>query len=977
MPHIPYFLEEVAHDLYHQYHQSENNFTRCLVILPTSQGAAAFQQVLLDQQHDPQYLPAVVTLEAWVVEHSRIQVAPTLGLVTLLYECLQDLQPTKETFEQFYGWGCMLLQDFDIIDKCLVDAEQLFANLYEQKILTPTYEQLSAAQKEAIQSFWNTFGTRLSTQQEDFLRFWKLLPELYTTFIKRLVDQGKGYAGLCYSMLCDHLDNDFLTPYQQVAVIGFNALHPAEEKIFAWLHAQLPTRFYWDIDAYYMEDDKQEAGRHFRAHHEKPYFQTSFKQPYPTRIQSIPKQITLIESNTEVGQVHVVGKQIEELLQTQGKELNPYQIAIVLANEELLVPLLQALPADYQSIYSTVGYPIIHTSTYQLIDQVLEFQTAIIEADFPPAYFPSSEVIQLLQQPAMRAYDPSTVIEKIQMLIKEYPHQVPKEALIAVNTLYEAVFKPALTGIETLAYLQSILALLGEEQVSSLPREVLEKQAIKLLQEQLTHLQQYPQLFVNLSIDQLMKFFRQFIQSLRITEEAPVIGKGISILRIWETANLDFEQVFIMGMSEGMLPAKNKQGSFIPYNLRRAYGLPTIDTFQASLDAYYFYRLLQRAQQVHITYSISTGISATKERSRYLWQLVYESKLPIEQHTLTTTIYNTTIHPIIIQKDLSVLAALQHYLVTPGQVTRTLTPAALNTYLDCSLQFYFRYVLALHGSPRLPDEGIEAVRFGRLVHEVVEQLYTTLQGTKQGSSLIQRLDITSFRQQITSLIDTMITPTQQRSIEGGESIIEREVVQKVVDQLLTLDEAYAPFELIGMEVGRKEPLTTHFKLPDGKQFVLRGVIDRIDRKEGVVRVIDYKTGSDNTYAERISSLFRKNSQRNKAFLQTFFYAWLLQRQEMYQLDQVRPILVNTRAIFEPDFDPRFKLSLENPNIVATTSIPAKEYVYIDAVSPYQQEFEAGLEVLLSELLDPKVPFLQTDNQQICAQCPYNRICQRA
>lgn len=971
----PSFLEEVAHDLQQEWH---SEFTSCLVILPTIQAATVFQRTLIDQAKDLP-LPQVVTLEAWVIQHSRLHVPPMLDLVTLLYGCFQQVYATKESFEQFYGWGCMLLQDFDIIDKCLVNAEQLFANLVEQKALTPTYEQLSVTQKEAIQSFWNTFGTRLSTQQKDFLQFWKLLPRLYAIFTQRLVEQGKGYPGLCYRMLCNQLTNKLLAPYRQAAVIGFNALHPTEEKIFAWLHAQLTTRFYWDIDAYYMEDEQQEAGRFLRIHQRKPHFQASFKQPYPANIQGIPKKLKIFECDTEESQVELVGEQIQQLIQSQGKELKPHQVAIVLANEKLLIPLLKALPASCQSIYSTIGYPLMHTTTYQLMEQLLAFQLAISQVDFSPDYLPTSEVIQLLQQPSIKAYDPLTASKTMQTLIQDYPRAVPQEVLRAGSSLYQAVFKPVSTGITLLAYLQAILALLAEKRVDSVSGWRVgmgEEQAIKLLQEQLTHLQQYPPLINNLPIDRLIKLFRQFVQSLRITTDPSTATPGILIGRIWETANLDFEYVFIMGMNEGALPAKNGQGSFIPYNLRRGYGLPTMDTFQASLDAYYFYRLLQRAQQVQITYSASTGGgSAKKEMSRYLWQLLYESKLPIEKHTLTSPIYNPVVHPIVITKDPSVLSSLQRYVVTQGQVTRTLTPAAINTYLDCTLKFYFRYILDLQAPRQLPEEGIEAVQFGTLVHEVLEQLYTILQANKQGK-LIQHSDIVSFRQQASSLVAAIMAATGQPNRGGGQAAIEQEVVEKVVDKVLAWDELYTPFELVGVEVGKHEPLVTRFKLQDGREFILGGIIDRVDRKQGVVRVIDYKTGSGSPYAASISSLFDRTPKRNKAFLQTFFYAWLLQRQERYQLDRVVPSLISTRMIFQPDFDPRLKLPLGRTNEIAGSKNTASGYVYIEDVGPYQQEFEAGLQQLLIELLDPQVPFLQTENQQLCAQCPYNSICQR-
>ncbi|OJW67238.1 MAG: hypothetical protein BGO68_01435 [Candidatus Amoebophilus sp. 36-38] len=961
------FLEEVVQELYSKHEADIANST---IILPNKKGVEIFQQIVRKRSRKTNSLPQVLTLESWILDLSKMKLASTLDLLILLYETFQKHHFNKESFERFYGWGAMLLQDFDIIDKCLVDPKKLFANLYEQKVLTLPDEYLTEAQQEAIKSFWKTFETRLSSQQQDFLQLWKVLPQVYDDFTTQLLKDNIGYLGLCYRKIYDNLEVALLANYERLFIVGFNALHPAEEKLFAWFHRHIPTEFYWDVDAYYMNDENQEAGYYLREHQEKSYFQASFKHPFPARIQTEPKKIIFFESNTLIGQAQIIGTRLQQLVEEQGNNFKPNQVVIVLADEALLLPMLHALPSRLQSVSTTLGYPITHTASYRIIEQLLALQVAIRQPTCPAGYFPSQSIIGLLQQTPIKYYNQELATQTIQSLIENYSRYIPQKVLTSLSELYQLLFKCLLPGANITQYFIDIISLLtaelGTKEDLLLP---LEKQALTQLQEEFSQLQQSVGLLLEVDLDSFTKLFRQLIQPIRLPLNQKSSLDGIQLMRIWETANLDFEHVFILGMNEGNLPANRSQGSFIPYNLRKGYGLPTLDTFQASLDAYYFYRLLQRAKQVYITYGAPSGANNQKEMSRYLWQLLYESHLPIEKHHIPASVYTPTIHPIVIQKDKAILEKLEEFVVRQGEITRTLTPAALNTYMDCSLKFYFCYILELKipSKPVVEDTG--TIRFGSLFHEVMEKLYASLQLPNQ-PAVIQIQDMIALKKQVRFVIAQTLAKNLYHDHDlqwKGEHLIEQEVLQKVINRVLVVDEKYAPFILVGLELGKQERLIAYFKLKGGRIIALRGIIDRVDLKEDTIRVIDYKTGSDEKYVDTIKDLFdRDQSKRKKAIFQTLLYAWILKKDVKYAAYKIMPGIMNTRSIFEPNFDPRVMVKQETD----------KEGGYIADITDYQDEFEAELAILLEEILDPHTPFIQTNNLLYCTTCPYNRICQR-
>ena len=969
MPKDNSFLGEVAAKLYEQ---GGEHLQKLTVVCPNKRTGQAFEQCLVAQTTKSIWAPKICTLATLIAEFTRLSIAPPLTLIWKLYQTLQAINPTKESFERFYPWGVMLLQDFDVLDKYLIQADQLFANLLEQKVLERTYEHLTEAQKDAIRSFWQSFDQQHSQHQQDFLQRWKLLPQVYKQFQQHLLAQKMAYEGLCYRTVCNDLEQGRLVlHHQKLVFVGFNALHPAEEKLLAWFTRQVSTDFYWDFDAYYMEDERQEAGHYLRAHQNKSYFQQSFTRPFPARIQHTAKHIQLFAVAAEVGQAQVISTQLQALMQAQGTRFRPHKTVLVLANETLFLPLMHALPDQVRPVSTTFGYPLYHTHIYQLLRSLLDLRLATSKPTCPPGYLPTPAVIPILSNPHVRSYDRTLSEATIDHLQRRHVMHTAQAALMAHNGLYEVLFRSLSATDNLLQYLLEVLTLLATyfQKVEN-TIHFTEKAAWKQLYQQLTELQQATQPLAKPALQDFILLFQHLAAASQCSLYEGNLT-GLQILPVWETRNLDFDNVFILGMNEGVFPNNQAQHSLIPYNLRKGYGLPTADTFQASLNAYYFYRLLQRAQNVYITYTTHTLTKQPGEMSRYLWQLIYEAQLPIERHWVAPTIQINTISPIHIQKDATIRQILDKFIVQPGQQPEPLTPTALNTYLDCSLQFYFRYIAQLR--PATPtQENFDAVLFGKVFHRVMETLYKPLVQSKSGLS-IQPQDFKALLPKVADVVQTTWIRSfpQGQQASGplvGKYVVAQKAMTNIVHKMIEVDQNYAPFELIGLELGRDDDmLCLDFELNRGKYVRLRGIIDRVDRKGGLIRVLDYKTGIHDQRIASIVALFdRHTPKRNYVAFQTLFYAWLFKQCQLADGDKILPGIISTRLIFSTSFDPHFSIKQKN----------SQAYTSLEDITAYQSNFETLLRSLLEEILTPTIPFTQTEDLTQCTVCPYQGICQR-
>jgi CRISPR/Cas system-associated exonuclease Cas4 (RecB family) len=962
------FLDQVVDKLHVRY---GTQITGLTILLPNKRAHRVLQQHLAQQMKKPIWSPRILTLANLAEQLSQSSIVSPFNLVFALYKSFQTISQNQESFTQFYQWGEILLQDFDIIDKYLIDADQLFNNISDQKFLAFHNNYLTEAQKNAIRSFWKTFEERISKHQASFLQFWQLLKAVYTQFTTKLLSQNIGYEGLIYKKAYQALKTNQVTELPtHIAMIGFHALHPAEEQILILLQQKISTDFYWDVDAYYMEDQRQEAGHYLRTYLAKQPFQASFPSPLPKQICTYAKDIHFFAVASNIGQVQVIGHELQALIERQGQDFCAKDTAIIVADESLFLPMLDALPEHVQKINASLGYPLRNTAIYQLFDQALTLQQAISQPGSTTDYLPTDLVCKILEHPYIRQVtDLDYRANKV--LAKQFAQVYIKQTdLAARHPLLQTILQPIQSSKDLVIYLQKILLQLDNYLTQG--RKILrptEKKALAQLYQQLNKIQQTEFHNTKSSLQDFIQFFKQVITPIEISLNEDN-AEGIYMLRMWETNNLDFKQVFILGMNEGCFPTASAPSSFIPYNLRKGYGLPTADTFQASLDAYYFYRLLQRTQHIYITYSTQAVAGKNQEMSRYLWQLIYESTLPIKHHTIDRPIQLHTVKPIVIKKSRQVQEELEKFIVKSGKATYYLTPSALNTYLTCSLKFYFQYLAKIRPKVTFLEKN-EAVFFGTLFHQAISALYRPLL-YKANNPIIQQQAIEDLRKQVPVIVQTTFAQALyhepqdlHNSIQDSHTIL-KAVIGKLMNKILDIDQAYAPFKLLGVEAAMQKNLSLNFRLNHHQVVGLQGIIDRIDTKGDVVRVVDYKTGPDERQLESIHALFdRHQRKRNTTAFQVLFYAWLYKKIKANPETLIVPTLYHTRTVFETTF---------NPHLYIKTSTNALTPI-VD-ISPYEASFEASLKEVLHELFDAEIPFQQTDALQHCSYCPYQGICQR-
>ncbi|EMR01997.1 PD-(D/E)XK nuclease family protein [Cesiribacter andamanensis] len=979
------FLEELASEVLTHYPDQLDGLT---LVFPNRRAGLFFQQYLAGQLNQPVWSPQVLTLEEFIGSLSPLKKADGLLLVFELFEIYKSLAPTDESFDKFFFWGEMLLQDFDAVDQHLVDARLLFTNIVQLNALDGGLDFLSEEQITVVQEFWQHFGTANSRQKQEFIAIWEILPQVYARYRQRLQELGIGYQGLQFRQVAEACRTLQLEhPYRHVVFAGFNALTPAEESVLSHFIKNEGARMYWDTDAYYLQDLWQEAGHFLRRHARSKILGPTFPPSPPAHLKGSNKYIEFIGVPLEVGQAKAMGEKLLHCLQEQ-QGLKLERTAIVLPDEHMLFPVLHSIPEQYtdsrgsvhpiDTVNVTMGYPLRSTPLFSLIELMVELQGSARGAG-AKAQFHFRTVLALLRHPYIYYVQTELARENIHAIEAKNRVYLSASELKGESPLYTTLFR-RIEGIQPLFdYLLQVLELINE----SINEENYEQPTLEqeYIYQFFTHLKRLRELVqqqrLQLQMPVFLKLLRQIVQEQRL----PFTGEplsGLQIMGVLETRLLDFENLFILSMNEGTFPPAPSHGSFIPYNLRRGWGLPTFDQ-QDALYAYYFYRMLQRAKNVHIFYNTSSAYGLNGERSRLLYQLLYESGLPVRQQVLTHPLQLARALPLEIPKSQGVWEVLQQHLSLQGDPpARRFTPSALNTYLDCRLRFYFRYVAGIQEPDEVQEEVDPAV-FGNLVHRAMELLYLEhIRDSKGGVPVLEPEDLRQLHRGLPAVVDRAFAEhygVKEVSFEGRNHIV-RSIVEKLGSAILRCDEEYAPFEIIALEseshFSRGERAENRYRMEvpiriggQAYRVGLKGIIDRIDRKEGKVRILDYKTGQDEKRFESLASLFeRDNLRRNKAAMQTLLYSLLYLSAHPQEEARVIPGLYNSRELFSPGFDVRLEIKGE------------RGYQPVQDVRDYADDYLAQLRSLLEELFDPAIPFTQTENLRKCEYCAYRGMCHR-
>lgn len=941
------FLYDLAEKLFREHAQPEN----VTLVFPNRRASLYFRKYFSQIIEKPVFSPRLITVEEFITAYSPLRVPDKLELIHRLYQAYRTVTRTEEQFDRFYFWGEMLIRDFDEVDKYMVNAPLLFQDLSNQKELDSRFDFLTPEQLEFLREFWGNFDGKDGATKHKFLHLWRQLPDVYEEFKRQLKAEGLAYEGMIHRDVADAFAAGLIKPERsthysnETWFVGFNALTGAEEKILTWFVANTQSQIHWDLDDYYLNNKTQEAGEFFREYQNHPVLGKTFDANAPANF-STKKNMHVIGAAQPVGQAKIMAQLLQHELENG---MIPEETLIVLPDEKLMLPVLHGISASIDKLNVTMGYPLTNTPMFNLIELLIELQTHR-RGDF----YHHRQVLSLLNHPHVISADPASANEKRKRIQGENWVMVPGSMLRTDHVLPKLIFCEA-TETSILEYLRQVV-----EQVGSLQQtETVDKEfAVHFLK------------FLNRMEDVLgdtyssLKAFLQLFRQLVKTQKIPFTGeplRGLQVMGVLETRNLDFKNVFILSLNEGSLPSGSGKGSYIPYNIRKAYQLPTVE-HQDSIYAYLFYRVMQRAENVFLFYNSETDQLGQGEMSRYLQQLLYESGIHPDRQVLHNPIQPLEIKPIVIQKDAEILESLNR--LNEGNVYfKGISPSALNTYLECRLQFYFRYIAKVR-EPNEVEEDIDARIMGTFLHDVMELFYKRIREKKRSKDIIAG-DFDRVESDIDALLNEVfikkynLDPSKPVEFEGQRLVV-REVVKRFALRILEMDKSYTPFV---MEAVEQAGVLYRIKIDQPPGYaVVGGKIDRVDRKDDLLRIVDYKTGKDKLDFESVASLFARDGKRNKAAFQTLIYALLYQTNINPAVTGLRisPGLINRLNLFEETTEFGLKLA----------KAPVRDVKFL------LLEFEDRLRKLLEEIFNPETSFDQTTVIETCRICPYRNICYR-
>ena len=912
------FLEYVAEDIIRKY---GTDLSRTAVVFPNKRASLFLNDHLARLTNGkPLWSPAYITISELFRQQSSLSVADPIKLVCDLHKSFCLHTGSDETLDKFYGWGQLLISDFDDIDKNMADADRVFANLRDIHELDDL-SYLTDEQRQLLKHFFSHFTEEHETElKQRFLRLWSHFIDIYHDFNKRLSKQGLAYEGALYrSVVTTHLSplttttpapspagpSSGFSQYDRYLFVGFNLLQKVEQQLFSQLQKEGKAYFYWDFDDYYMHN--HEAGRYIATYLK--YFPNELDYQCEDIYHNFrnPKKITYLAAPTE----HIQARYVSNWLRDQQRYKDGRRTAIVLCNEQLLPTVIHCLPDEVEKVNITTGYPLSQTPIASFIQRYYDM---LLGGSSP----------RLVR--AFHRHPYARFVEDGQPLLT----MLRAIAQGAKDEITDPLFQESLFRAYTLVNRLQALVDSGDLQVTD---------------------------------STLQRLVNQLIQQTSIPFHGEP-AEGIQVMGVLETRNLDFDHVLLLSCNEGNMPKGVNDSSFIPHSIRQAYELTTVEN-KVSIYAYYFHRLLQRAKDVTILWNNATEDGQRGEMSRFMLQLLVESGQHITQHTLQSGKTIARYTPAAIEKTPHVLDLLNQYFVGPDAL---LSPSAINKHMRCQLQFYYRYVADIK-EPDEPDDEQELDNriFGNIFHQAADTLYHQLPKHVTREALDQLL---KSKIAIDKAVDDAFRHELPHAVLGGLHLINREVIIRYLRQLIEIDKTLTPFDILGLEcdvVRDLSPLTTHHS-----PLRIGGRIDRLDQmSDGRIRVVDYKTGSRKLKPlASVEDIFdpAKVHDHSDYYLQTFTYADIVSRQQADILHltsdirhhEVSPALLFIQHAAAKDYDPTLCFGKDK----------------ILDIQEHSARFCELLENKVNEIFSPNIPFTPTTDLKVCQSCPYLQMCRR-
>jgi len=927
-------------------------------VLPSRRAALFLNQALALNAPDPIWIPRITTISEFMAELDKTPVADSITLLFKLHLCYQSITGSPIMIDEFVPVGEMLLSDFNDIDNHLADPEKVFANLADLKALSSDLSYLQPEQVKAIKTFWESFDPqKISRQQRDFLQVWDNLSALYSLFYSQLKAEGIASEGMvARNVASKAMSGSLMIPYKKIVFAGFNAINGCEKALFNYLKTEQKADFFWDYPSIaHLAEQKlanlqHEATRFIKANMaefpEPPGWLPPTGDPLPT--------ISFTSAPNDLAQAlaaHDYLKSIHDSVEA------PERVALVLADELQLLPTLHSIPDLYTKVNITLGFPVKGTPASSFVENLLTVQkSARVNRDGSVRYF-TKHLVDLLRHQYMESIlngDNLTIAKNIAASNNLFTEQ----EVLSGSQVHDHIFRKIDSATELGNYLSDLLVMvyrhLENKQDTEVEREFIFflYTSIKRLSDTLSELQQTP------SIATWHSLFKKIVAQKSVPFKGEPLN-GLQVMGILETRLLDFDHIVITGLNEGVFPRTTPPRSFIPNNLRKGYGLPTLEN-QDAIYAYYFYRLLSRAKTLKLIHTTTRAITEEAEMSRFMQQLYFEYPAEIKSETLVQQVKIPKQPEILANKNELVLNSLLKCTIAGGNI---LTPSALSTYIECPLRFYYRYVAQIKEPDEIMDD-MDPRSVGNIFHKVVETLYKPYVGQVITNTDIEKLatNHTKLRDVISLVLNsTTAGNSPKKKMPGelsGKNSLAFEILFKYVQKFLTHEISSAPFYLISLE----KKVDCQFRVNNLLEVNIGGVIDRVDEKDGIIRVLDYKTGSTANNLANVEKLFLQEKHGEvKAIFQTLLYALILNKSGISK--PIMPGLVPVKKLFRQEYDNNFYLS--QPRSDEKTAI---------SLNLVLEPFTEGLKGLLEELFNPSIPFQQTEKKSLCEYCPYKENC---
>lgn len=962
---MEHFLELAARDLFNGFSSPESGLSDITVVFPNRRARLFFDEFLSHCSSVPVWSPAYMTIEELFRSQSQLHTADRFKLVSMLHKVYVSVTHTDESLDSFWSWGELMLSDFEDLDRNMADSTMLFKLLKEQKDMDMDHSYLTEEQSNTLKEFFNLKSADSTSElRRKYRDIWAALGDIYDRFRTTLKEQGLAYDGMLQREVAMNLDVSRFTA-RKYAFIGFNSLDAAEKCLFTAMLKAGKALFYWDYDISYTDNSSREAGLFLRKN----------MQLFPNRLgkehydnMGGKKTLTIVETQSDSAQAGYIGQWLAGLGERPDRDT-----AVVLSDSSLIQSVLHSIPqGSADALNITMGYPLTGTMVHTLTAALLDMQRTAMKNGG-----------KVTLKHAMRVLDnplTSRMAGKEAADLKEFLTGkrifFPTLDQLASGQVMSVLFRRCKDNLSLLDWLldcfKAMVPAIKDDPDNTVFRPLNQESVYRMY----TSVNRFRSLTLEGSLDTGTDTLCHLISRVMASVSVPFHGEpvvGMQVMGLIETRNLDFRNVLLLSASEGILPGNASESSFIPFSIRNFFGLTTM-TQKSAVAAYNFHHLLQRAENVTMVYNANadaTGLGRG-QMSRYLLQLITSGR-EIRRVSLTAPSESVTPYQPQVKKTDEVLKKLRSKYDIHVKDPQFLSPTAVNDWLDCGMKFYFKHLAQIKPREELPSD-IDVALFGTIFHKSAELVYEDMASKSAGRTISADMikALLADRRKLEDFVKKAFTECVFKKREAsreeysGSQDINFEVICRYLVQILKMDLDYTPFSYLE---GESKGFSDYMEVPDPLDpscpytVKLHGFIDRMDVKDGITRIADYKTGREKPVPANIESLFEKGKKdRNSHIFQIFYYADLVSRNGSFSGRKLAPVIIHVRTSAKADPEKTF-LKMGGENVT-------------DFISTHLPEYRKLLQKTVEDIFNPDIPFECAEDSGVCEYCDFKQLCGR-